>query len=105
MENFRKEINKYTYSEILNNGEKEELQARYDSRQSFYKKAHVITYKNIQFLLSYNTIVAAIKGDLAYIWGYYSNTTGRHINEFLYQNGFDKMSKKEIENSDIIIKG
>lgn len=29
--------------------------------------------------------------------GYYSQTTARHINDFLYQHGFKTMTKKEME--------
>lgn len=30
--------------------------------------------------------------------GYYSQTTARHVNEFIMQHGHNKMTKKEIEN-------
>ena len=33
----------------------------------------------------------------ANVFGWYSMTTSRHINEFLQQYGFDKMSKKQME--------
>lgn len=65
-----------------------ELDARYDARQSFYGKAHVIDHENgILELQSYNTIVARIENgkvtqnDL----GVYSQTTNRHIREFIKQ--------------------
>ena len=65
-----------------------ELTARYDSRQSFYGKAHVIDHENGTIeLQSYNTIVARIENgkvtqnDL----NVYSQTTNRHIREFLKQ--------------------
>ena len=74
------------------------LQARYDSRDSFYKKAKVLTDNNgTLYLQSYDTIVAKIENGKAIVNGWYSQTTARHINEFLQQNGFDKMSKKEME--------
>lgn len=67
-----------------------ELQARYDARQSFYGKAHVIDHENgVIELQSYETIVARIENgkvvqaDL----GVYSQTTNRHIREFLKQFG------------------
>lgn len=65
-----------------------ELTARYDSRQSFYGKAHVIDHENRTIeLQSYNTIVArtengkVTQNDL----NVYSQTTNRHIREFLKQ--------------------
>ncbi len=75
----------------------EYLQARYDSRTNFYKKAIVKEYNGILYLQSYNTIVAKIENGKAIVNGWYSQTTARHINEFLLQNGFEKMSKKEME--------
>ena len=65
-----------------------ELEARYDARQSFYGKAHVIDHENGTYeLQSYNTIVAKIvdgkvvQNDI----GKYSMTTNRHIREFIKQ--------------------
>ena len=82
------------------------LQPQYDNAKSFYGKANV--YRNDKgsiFLMSYETIVAEIKDATvtdtgekqAIVYGWYSMTTSRHINEFLRQNGFEKMSKKEME--------
>ena len=82
------------------------LQPQYDNAKSFYGKANV--YRNDKgsiFLMSYETIVAEIKDATvtdtgekqAMVYGWYSMTTARHINEFLQQNGFNKMSKKEME--------
>lgn len=80
------------YGELI-----EYLQARFDSRDSFYKKAKVIEYNGIIYLQSYQTIVAKIENGEIYVRGWYSSTTARHINEFLLQNGFQKMTKKEME--------
>lgn len=71
-----------------------ELQAHYDARQSFYKKAYVgyYTFKNgvtCKYLKSYNTIVACIYQNQLRIYGGFSQTTARHIREFAEQNGFD----------------
>ncbi len=76
-----------------------ELRAKHDTRNSFYGKATVRREGNKTILKSYDTDVAEInhKTNKAVVRGWYSNTTGRHINEFLLQNGFDKMSKKEME--------
>ena len=83
-----------------------ELKPQYDNAKSFYRKANI--YRNDKgsiFLMSYETIVAEIKDAIAtetgekqvIVHGWYSMTTARHINEFLQQYGFNKMSKKEME--------
>lgn len=64
-----------------------ELQARYDSRKSFYGKAHVIEFDNgIKQLQSYDTIVGEIRNGKYYqLWDGKSQTTTRHIKEFIKQ--------------------
>ena len=64
-----------------------ELTARYDSRKSFYGKAHVIELDNgVKQLQSYNTIVGEIKNGKYYqLWDGKSQTTTRHIQEFKKQ--------------------
>lgn len=64
-----------------------ELSARYDSRKSFYGKAHVIELDNGTLQLqSYNTIVREIKnGKYFQLWDGKSQTTTRHIKEFIKQ--------------------
>ena len=70
----------------------------YDRRKSFYGKAKVVVMESGEIILqSYDTFVARIKDGEATINGFYSNTTLRHIKEFLYQNGFEVGSKKELE--------
>lgn len=82
------------------------LQPQYDNAKSFYGKANV--YRNDKgsiFLMSYETIVAEIIDEAISptgkrqinVFGWYSMTTARHINEFAQQYGFNKMSKKEME--------
>lgn len=73
-----------------------ELKARYDSRKSFYGKAHVIEENEQRKLLSYSTIVAWIDDDGAHVNGTYSATTLRHIKEFLLQNGFQSGTAREL---------
>ena len=76
----------------------------YDSRKSFNNKAILsdeLKPKTIS-LISYETVVAEYKTDgkgnqEMKVNGYYSPTTSRHINEFLLQNGFNKLTKKEME--------
>ena len=90
--NMEEEYNVKMYGEFV-----KFLQPMYDSRDSFYGKAKILEYNGIRYLQSYNTVVAKIENGEPVINGWYSQTTGRHINEFLQQNGFDKMSKKEME--------
>lgn len=83
-----------------------ELRPQHDGARSFYKKANVYRDdKGKILLMSYSTIVAEIvdevvstTGDRQFnVFGWYSRTTSRHINEFLQQYGFSKMSKKQME--------
>lgn len=88
-----------------------ELKPQFDRAKSFYNKANV--YKDEEgnlVLRSYTTFVAKIyvnnlndesKIHLM-IKGWYSNTTSRHIAEFLRQHGFRALSKKDIERGYII---
>ena len=86
-----------------------ELDARYDSRQSFYGKAHVEAAKTKRHhsayrvdLRSYDTIVAhafiSKSGGVSKIIvnGDYSPTTLRHIKEFLKQLGVTAKNKRQI---------
>lgn len=83
-----------------------ELKPQFDSAKSFYHKANV--YRNDKgkiLLMSYSTIVAEIIDktvsatgqDKLNVFGYYSRTTARHINEFAQQYGFAPMNKKAME--------
>lgn len=67
------------------------LNVVYGHTKSFYGKAKVLTNDSIGYkaLQSYSTIVAEIKNGIAIVYGAYSNTTMRHIRDFLYQNGFE----------------
>lgn len=88
----------------------EYLEARFDSRQSFYNKATVTEDKNGKYLTSYNTVVARITdknngykiAPYAEVYGTHSQTTLRHIKEFLKQNGFKAESKAQIEKDYLI---
>ena len=74
-----------------------ELQANFDSRQSFYGKARVEELDNgAAVLTSYNTVVASIRDGKAKVNGTYSQTTLRHIKEFLRQYGFKADTAKQI---------
>ena len=79
---------------------REELSVRYDARQSFYGKAQVEVANGVTKLYSYCTLVAKInkKGRLVLYSAWdYSQTTLRHVREFMRQNGFMPMSKAEIK--------
>lgn len=60
-----------------------ELYPRYDSRKSFYGKAHVIDHGNGTLeLQSYDTIVSrCVNGKVEHL-GKWSQTTSRHQREF-----------------------
>ena len=74
-----------------------DLDCRYDSRASFYGKAKVIEENGVTKLLSYDTIVAEINKGVLSIHGLYSNTTLRHIREFIKQfYGDSPLTLKEL---------
>ena len=63
-----------------------ELNPRFDSRKSFYGKAHVIDHENGTFeLQSYNTIVSRCINGKVEEFGKWSQTTTRHQKEFRKQ--------------------
>ena len=77
-----------------------ELSPKYDSRASFYGKAHVEHEDDGSITLySYNTPVVTITPDkqvqLLDLWDS-SQTTLRHVKEFLQQNGFSVGSKAQL---------
>lgn len=76
------------------------LESIHGSQKSFYGKAVVTELDNgKKILTSYNTDVCELDSDNNIIKiGYYSQTTARHVNEFIIQHGHNKMTKKEIEN-------
>ena len=83
-----------------------ELKAIHDSRKSFYGKAKVrvenmMFYTKKVILKSYDTDVAYITivkdgVNRAFVLDTHSQTTLRHIKEFLKQNGFKAESKAQI---------
>lgn len=76
------------------------LNPRYDSRKSFYGKAQVDTGDkgDQNKLYSYDTLVAEIKDGKPVVYGTYSQTTLRHIKDWLKQNGFKAETLKQIMN-------
>lgn len=76
-----------------------ELKNIYENRKSFYGKAKVEEIKEGKILYSYGTKVCEIRNNIpTVVWSGYSQTTYRHIREFLQQEGFGKFTKKMIEN-------
>lgn len=75
-----------------------DLDCVYDARKSFYSKARVEEHGNNLRLYSYSTLVAFINRDKnkVKVYGTYSDTTLRHIKEFLKQNGFKADTLKQI---------
>lgn len=78
--------------------EEMELTSRFDSAKSFYGKAVEAYFSDGTIeLRSYGTLVATIHSpDIAEVYGWFSNTTGRHIKEFLKQHGFKAVNKSQI---------
>ena len=72
------------------------LEPKYDNRKSFYKKAKIRTIKGGFVLISYVTEVAKIINGKAIVYSLFSNTTTRHIKEFLHQNSFEVGTSKQI---------
>lgn len=65
-----------------------ELTPRYDSRASFYGKAHIIEHPDgTKQLKSYETIVCEVspRGVFKMLWDGRTQTTTRHIKEFRKQ--------------------
>lgn len=73
------------------------LEPIYDNHLSFYGKAKVVQTNVSTKLYSYNTKVAEIKDNRAYVYNLQSATTLIHVKEFLKQNGFKVDSKRQIE--------
>lgn len=91
-----------------------ELKCVYDSAKSFYRKAY---YKKIKLLTgeglalySYNTQVCIIYKDIYILnnYSFYSNTTARHVKEFIKQflpyTEVKSILEKNNYNKNIIIK-
>lgn len=77
----------------------EYLEPRFDSRNSFYKKAKVVTKDNgDEELYSYGTHVGGIRGGKPYSKGRFSQTTSRHQREFFKQRDINP-NDVEIEES------
>lgn len=73
-----------------------ELEARHDSRASFYGKAQVRQEGERLILRSYQTDVAYTEDGRAVVLGQWSATTSRHVKEFLLQEGFKAENTRQI---------
>ncbi len=72
-----------------------------DRRKSFYKKAKIlIDSKGNKYLQSYDSIIAEVKNGKVkintdiYLWD--SQTSLRHLKDFLYQLGFEYGNKQKL---------
>ena len=78
-----------------------ELIPQFDSSQSFYRMAMVSVFDNGLLLRSYGTLVAEIDTETneVELYNYWdaSQTTLRHVKEFLRQNGFKAETKAQIK--------
>ena len=78
-----------------------ELGSQYGGRKSYYGKAQVEVNNGEQTLYSYGTPIMKIdnNGNMELLCDYWAltNTTLRHIREFMQQNGLGVMNKKELE--------
>ena len=72
------------------------LLTKHDTANSFYGKAKVdnISNTNTLVLYSYDIQVACIEYGKLTIYHIDSNTTWRHIKEFMIQNGFLNITRK-----------
>jgi hypothetical protein len=68
--------------------------------EGFNGKARVIEENGVSKLFSYETHVADYdhSNNEMKVYGWFSSTTGRHINSFLEFYGFEKCTKKELFN-------
>lgn len=76
-----------------------ELSAIYDCRESFYGKAKVLSNDTIKSLFSYDTEIIRLENGKAPKLVYFdkiSQTTLRHMKEFLRQNGYNVDTKNEV---------
>ena len=79
--------------------DEDNLEPKYSNRRSFYGKADVRTEGDAKILRSYDTDVVKIEGDEITVLCEpkdLTQTTLRHIREFLQQEGFEPLTKQEL---------
>ena len=94
----KKKVTESEESKILKEAPVYDMTPQYDARKSFYGKARVDVNGDEKTLYSYNTPVARIsdgKVELLPRWDE-SQTTLRHVKEFLKQNGFEAGSLAQL---------
>lgn len=74
-----------------------DLEPIYSNVKSFYGKAKVLRENGVIKLLSYDTVIAEIKDNKVHINGFYSQTSTRHLKEFLKQYGFKTGTRQQLE--------
>lgn len=74
-----------------------DLEPVYSNVKSFYGKARVLKENGVIKLLSYDTVIAEIKDNKVHINGFYSQTSTRHLKEFLKQYGFKTGTRQQLE--------
>ena len=76
---------------------KTELKPKYENVKSFYRKAYIKEEDNKIILISYTTEVLILEDNKKpIVKNTHSNTTLRHIKEFLKQYGFKAENKRQI---------
>lgn len=75
-------------------------------QKSFYGKAEILDNGKTLTLLSYDTVVAIYdkQSEAIELKKYYSQTTGRHVNAFIQQLGFNEVRKKDYINGTTLTK-
>ena len=73
-----------------------ELTPKFENVKSYYRKALIEIKDHTQVLYSYATKVAKIENGKLEVYNTQSQTTVRHIREFIQQHGFPKLTKKQI---------
>ena len=73
-----------------------ELRPIFSNQKSFYNKAQVEKTATGKRLYSYTLFVAEVNGKKASVYNLQSNSTLRHVKEFLKQEGLKAENKKQI---------
>ncbi len=87
-------VDQYSKNKGITESPVRDLNPKYDSRKSFYNKASIDEQDGVYTLYSYGTKVAEIRANKVTLfpaWDY-SQTTLRHVKEFLKQFGFEASS-------------
>ena len=80
------------------------LECRFGNNQSFYGKATIEESEKNITLLSYNTPIVTLNkqtNSLKWLYNTYTQTTLKHVNEFLKQHNFEPITKKQFENMEV----